>query len=125
MNPVLIMSLLACLLPACEKQEAKAPAPEARPPAVEDKNPASAEKPPPAAAPGSYADVIERAGPAVVTIRAARRARAPQQHPFFNDPRFRDFFGLVPGARDSAPRVQLGLGSGVIVRPDGTILTNH
>src|SRR5918995_2783078 len=126
MKPALLISLLACFLSACEKQEAKAPAPAATPPVVEEKKTASAERPPPAAAPGSYADVVERAGPAVVTIRAARRARAPQQHPFFNDPRFRDFFGgIFPGAGESAPRVQLGLGSGVIVSPDGTILTNH
>jgi Do/DeqQ family serine protease len=126
MKPVLLISLLACFLSACEKQEAKAPAPAATPPVAEEKKTASAERPPPAAAPGSYADVVERAGPAVVTIRAAKRARAPQQHPFFNDPRFRDFFGgIFPGAGESPPRVQLGLGSGVIVSPDGTILTNH
>ncbi|HET7392437.1 MAG TPA: Do family serine endopeptidase [Candidatus Binatia bacterium] len=125
MKPALIVILLACFLSACEKQEAKAPAPEATPPVAEKKT-VSAEQPPPAAVPGSYADVVERAGPAVVTIRAAKRARAPQQHPFFNDPRFRDFFGgIFPGAADSPPRVQLGLGSGVIVSPDGTILTNH
>jgi len=125
MKPVLLIGLLACFLSACEKQEAKAPTPAASPPAVEEKKTVSAERPPPAA-PGSYADVVERAGPAVVTIRAAKRARAPQQHPFFNDPRFRDFFGgIFPGAADSPPRVQMGLGSGVIVSPEGTILTNH
>jgi Do/DeqQ family serine protease len=125
MKPALIISLLACFLSACEKQEAKAPAPAATPPVVEEKKTASAGQPPPAA-PGSYADVVERAGPAVVTIRAAKRSRAPQQHPFFNDPRFRDFFGgIFPGAGESSPKVQMGLGSGVIVSPDGTILTNH
>ena len=76
MKPVLLISLLACFLSACEKQEAKAPAPAATPPVVEEKKTASAERPPPAAAPGSYADMVERAGPAVVTIRAARRSRA-------------------------------------------------
>jgi Do/DeqQ family serine protease len=121
----LLIGILVCFLPACEKQEAKAPAPKATPP-VEEKKMASAEKAPPAASPGSYAEVVERAGPAVVTIRAAKRVRAPQQHPFFNDPRFRDFFGgILPGARDGGPRVETGLGSGVIVSPDGTILTNH
>ena len=125
MKRVLLISLLACFLSACEKQEAKAPAPEAAPPPAVEKKTASAEQPP-VAAPGSYADVVERAGPAVVTIRAAKRSRAPQQHPFFNDPRFRDFFGgIFPGAGESPPRVQMGLGSGVIVSPDGTILTNH
>jgi serine protease Do len=124
MKKILMIGMLVSFLSACEKQEAKAPAAKATPP-VEEKKTASAERPPPAS-PGSYADVVERAGPAVVTIRAAKRARAPQQHPFFDDPRFRDFFGgILPGARDSGPRVQLGLGSGVIVSPDGTILTNH
>ncbi len=126
MKRVLVIGLLGCFLTACEKQEAKAPAPAATPPVVEEKKTASAEQPPPTAAAGSYADVVERAGPAVVTIRAAKRSRAPQQHPFFNDPRFRDFFGgIFPGAGESPPRVQMGLGSGVIVSPDGTILTNH
>jgi S1-C subfamily serine protease len=66
--------------------------------------------------------VVERVGPGVVTIRSERRLRAPRQHPFFN----RDFFGeLFGGAAPAAPRVLQGLGSGVIVRPDGYILTNH
>jgi S1-C subfamily serine protease len=105
MKKILMIGMMVSFLSACEKQEAKAPAAKATPP-VEQKKTASAERPPPAS-PGSYADVVERAGPAVVTIRAAKRARAPQQHPFFDDPRFRDFFGgILPGARDSGPRVQ-------------------
>ena len=64
----------------------------------------------------SYADAIERAGPGVVTIRAARRQRAAQQ-PFLADP-------LSGGLQPDAGR-QLALGSGVIVEPDGIILTNH
>jgi Do/DeqQ family serine protease len=125
MKQIVIIGVFFLFISSCEKQEAKAPAPKATPP-VEEKKTASAERPPSTASPGSYADVVERAGPAVVTIRAAKRARAPQQHPFFNDPRFRDFFGgIFPGAGESPPRVQMGLGSGVIVSPDGTILTNH
>ncbi len=121
MKQVVMVALFALLLSACERKETQAPAPSVAPP-PEQKKTAGAETPR-VSAPGSYADVVERAGPAVVTIRAARRARAPQQHPFFDDPRFRDFFGgIFPGA---APRVQMGLGSGVIVSPDGTILTNH
>ncbi|HVR16612.1 MAG TPA: trypsin-like peptidase domain-containing protein, partial [Candidatus Limnocylindrales bacterium] len=64
----------------------------------------------------SYADAIERAGPGVVTIRAARRQWAAQQ-PFLADP-------LSGGLQPDAGR-QLALGSGVIVEPDGIILTNH
>jgi S1-C subfamily serine protease len=72
----------------------------------------------------SYADVVDRVVPAVVTIHASRRVRAPQQFPFFSDPFFRQFFG---GGTPRAPQteVQRALGSGVVVRADGHILTNH
>ena len=74
----------------------------------------------------SYADVIERASPAVVTIRSERRVRAPRQFPFFGGNPFGDpFRGQGPGGQHRGPQVQMGLGSGVIVHSDGTILTNH
>ena len=78
----------------------------------------------PANPPLSYAGVVDRAGPAVVTILSERRVRAPQQYPFYNDPFFRYFFGSQaphppPEAREKA------LGSGVIVNADGYIVTNH
>ncbi len=78
-----------------------------------------------AAPSNSYADVVSHVAPGVVTIRSARRVRAPQQMPFMNDPTMRQFFG------DRAPQQQQpegrehGLGSGVIVTADGYILTNH
>src|SRR5689334_8326389 len=72
----------------------------------------------------SYADMVDRVAPAVVTIRSSRRVRAPQQFPFFDDPFFRQFFG--GGApRQPQTQVQRALGSGVIVQADGHILTNH
>jgi Do/DeqQ family serine protease len=71
----------------------------------------------------SYADLVDQVSPAVVTIRAERRSRAPQQFPFSDDPLFRRFFGEqmpeMPRQRRAA------LGSGVVVRSDGHILTNH
>ncbi|HYY94220.1 MAG TPA: DegQ family serine endoprotease [Pyrinomonadaceae bacterium] len=76
----------------------------------------------------SYADVVARVAPAVVTIRAERRIRAPQQHPFFDDPFFQDFFGgRAPQMQQQPPRElkQQALGSGVVISPDGYIVTNH
>ena len=40
----------------------------------------------------SYADLVSRVSPAVVTIRSTERSRPAQQFPFMDDPRFRDFF---------------------------------
>ncbi len=72
----------------------------------------------------SFADVVDRVATAVVTVHSARRVRAPRQHPFFDDPRFREFFGL-PRSPETQQRAVRGLGSGVIVSADGYILTNH
>jgi Do/DeqQ family serine protease len=72
----------------------------------------------------SYADLVSRVSPAVVTIRSTERARSAQQFPFMDDPQFREFFGdRVPQQRP--PQRVEGVGSGVIVNPDGYILTNH
>lgn len=72
----------------------------------------------------SYADLVTRVAPAVVTIRSTERARAPQQFPFMDDPGFREFFGDRMPQAQTPQRVQ-GVGSGVIVSPDGYVLTNH
>jgi Do/DeqQ family serine protease len=83
---------------------------------------------PVASAPGvqtSYADLVSRVSPAVVTIRSTERARAAQQFPFMDDPTFREFFGdRMPQQQQTPQRVQ-GVGSGVIVNSEGYILTNH
>ena len=69
---------------------------------------------------GSYREAARRAMPAVVNIFTTKEARS-QGHPFNNDPFFRRFFGDGPGAQDEK---QFSLGSGVIVSPEGYILTN-
>lgn len=73
----------------------------------------------------SYADLVSKVSPAVVTIRSTERARAAQQFPFMDDPTFREFFGdRMPQQQQTPQRVQ-GVGSGVIVNSQGYILTNH
>jgi serine protease Do len=64
----------------------------------------------------SYADVVERTSPAVVRIEASARARRQAS------PSMEDFFGLPRGQQ--RPQVERGVGSGVIVNADGTLLTN-
>jgi len=62
-----------------------------------------------------------KAMPAVVNIFTSTVVKAPL-NPFLDDPRFRFFFG---DQLDSEPQDSSSLGSGVIVSPDGYILTNH
>ncbi|HJY27510.1 MAG TPA: Do family serine endopeptidase [Pyrinomonadaceae bacterium] len=88
-------------------------------------NPPASTAAPPSAAPGiSYADVVSRVAPAVVTIHSQMRVRQPQQFPFMDDPFFRRFFG--ERTQQAPPeRTRQALGSGVIVSQDGYIVTNH
>jgi Do/DeqQ family serine protease len=74
----------------------------------------------------SYADIVDRVTPAVVTVRAERKPTArTQESPFGNDPLLREFFGRqLPQMRQS-PQIERGMGSGVIIEANGTILTNN
>ncbi len=69
----------------------------------------------------TFAPVVKRVVPAVVNVYA-RTVTQVQANPFANDPFFSQFFGANPEMRQ---RVQQSLGSGVIVRADGIILTNN
>jgi serine protease Do len=71
---------------------------------------------------GSFAQVAEAVGPAVVNINTVMRGgggRTPVEE-FFGDEFFRRFFGESP----EHPQQQRSLGSGVIVDPSGIALTN-
>src|SRR5688572_19989289 len=121
MRKTFTLAILLLVLVACRREEKpKQPPTPVPPPKVTATEPVAA-----SSSKASYADAVERASPGVVSIRAERRARAPQQHPFFDDPMLRDFFGLFRGAQPGGSRLQAALGSGVIVQPDGMILTNH
>jgi len=87
---------------------------------------AAAPRPLPASAGASatgYSGAAKRAAPAVVSVMASK---APARNAQGNDPWFRFFFG--DGANPDDPRQrqrQVGLGSGVIVSPEGYLLTNN
>ena len=69
----------------------------------------------------SFAPIVKRVTPAVVNVYARGRVTS-QLSPFANEPLLRHFFGDRSGlARE---RVQSALGSGVIVSPEGIIVTN-
>jgi Do/DeqQ family serine protease len=70
--------------------------------------------------PGSFADAAKKAVPAVVHIFTSQEVKGPRP-PFIDDPIFRHFFGDRFGEQSQR---RSGLGSGVVVSPEGYILTN-
>jgi serine protease DegQ len=69
----------------------------------------------------SFAPAAQKVIPAVVNVFTQQTVRNPA-HPAAQDPVFRYFFG---DRQDARPRQASNLGSGVIVSPNGYILTNH
>jgi len=79
----------------------------------------------------SFVPVVRGATPAVVNISTTRVIKAQQgeqpMSPFMDDPFFRQFFGDEFFRRFQMPRErrESSLGSGVIVDPNGYIITNN
>ena len=73
--------------------------------------------------PGSYHEAVKKSMPAVVNIFTSKASTKPKSRKGNNsaDPLFKFFFGDQPP--DEEPSSSLG--SGVIVSPEGIILTNH
>ncbi|RYE76339.1 MAG: Do family serine endopeptidase [Oxalobacteraceae bacterium] len=76
---------------------------------------------PPRPQQGSYREASQRAMPAVVNIFTSKGAKA-SNNPLMEDPLLRRFFGERQGEQEEK---QSSLGSGVIVSPEGYILTNN
>lgn len=68
----------------------------------------------------SYRNAVSRAMPAVVNIYTMKEVRQPQS-PLLDDPFLRRFFG----ERYDNTEKQTNLGSGVVISPEGYIVTNN
>jgi serine protease Do len=75
-------------------------------------------------APFSFADLVERVSPAVVTITAETVETAPVAADNLPAP-FRDFFNQYGRGRAPAPRKAISAGSGFIIDKGGFVVTNN
>ncbi|MBU3567975.1 Do family serine endopeptidase [Polynucleobacter alcilacus] len=78
-----------------------------------------------AISPGSYHDAVKKSMPAVVNIFTSKTSAKPKTRKGSDskpsDPLFKFFFGDQPPQEEPTS----SLGSGVLVSPEGVILTNH
>ena len=72
----------------------------------------------------SFAPLVSRTGPAVVNIFAKIQRMERAQPPLFADPFFKQFFGDLFEQRPRMRNHQ-SLGSGVIIKPSGIVVTNN
>ncbi len=79
--------------------------------------------------PDSFAGLVKRLKGAVVNINTSKKVRLPKDHPDIEGPtpdrrEPHDFFDRFLGGRDREFN-ERSLGSGVVIHPDGFIVTNH
>ena len=72
----------------------------------------------------SFAPLVSRTGPAVVNIFARMEMVEKDISPLFGDPFFKQFFGELFETRPRR-RMHQSLGSGVIIKNNGTVVTNN
>ena len=73
----------------------------------------------------TFAPIVRETASAVVNIATRTKVTQRSLDPFFDDPFFRHFFDGFPGVEPLKKREQQSLGSGVIIREDGLVVTNH
>ncbi len=75
----------------------------------------------------TFAPLVKKAAPAVVNIYTSRVVEERRRlSPFFDDPFFRQFFGDAFRFRGPVQkRIENALGSGVVVSPDGLVVTSY
>jgi Do/DeqQ family serine protease len=127
-SSILVGACIAMAATACHRSE---PAHEraAAPVTAPQPAPAQPARPAPSSATvqlpsgRTIADVAAQVTPSVVNVFSERRIRGDSA-PGFTDPFFQYFFG-VPRGVQRAPQRERSLGSGVIVSPDGIVLTSN
>ncbi|HNR88118.1 MAG TPA: trypsin-like peptidase domain-containing protein [Spirochaetota bacterium] len=71
----------------------------------------------------TFREIYDLNNDRVVFISTEQTVQMPQ-NPFFNDPFFRDFFGMPRGQQQPRTQKRTGLGTGFVLTDDGYICTN-